>query len=83
MAGGMGPAPLTAQELVAWQQGSGVVLRPWEFRALRNASRAYVHETLEENSEPPWADGVVMADDAVVQERVRRLLDRLAMPKPR
>jgi hypothetical protein len=42
MGGGMGPAPLSHAEIRAWQQNVGLAITPWEARALREMSRAYV-----------------------------------------
>lgn len=42
LAGGMGRAPLSAQEVLAWQNGTQTPLTPWEFQALLDASRRYV-----------------------------------------
>lgn len=42
---GMGVAPVPYQELVAWQQGVGLSLSPWEFRTLRMLSVEYVVES--------------------------------------
>lgn len=68
MPGGMGEAPVTAQEIKAWAEGEGVSLSPWEFRMLRRLSRAFVsglHAT-----DPPGAPvqtkAILAAADAMV-----------------
>ena len=54
--GAMGATRLTAQELLAWQEGCGIRLDPWEFRVLREMSSHYIsslHEsTLPESPAP-------------------------------
>ena len=55
---GMGPAPITHQELAAWCQVAGVPLQPWEARFLRALSREYVAEAMaaEDPMRPaPWS----------------------------
>ena len=42
MSGGMGPAPLTAGEVMAWCEGMGESLTPWEFDMVRRMSLAFV-----------------------------------------
>ena len=49
--GAMGPARLSAQELTAWQEGSGIRLDPWEFRVLREMSSHYI-SSLHESTFP-------------------------------
>ena len=41
-AGSMGPVPLPATEIEAWQTISGIQLSAWESQTLREMSRAYV-----------------------------------------
>lgn len=38
---GMGPVPVTHQELESWQNLTGIELHPWETRFLRALSREY------------------------------------------
>ena len=45
MVAGMGEAPLSAQEIKAWQDLCGIDLQPWEFRLLRRLSRDYLAES--------------------------------------
>ena len=40
--GAMGPVRLSALEVIAWQQGSGIALAPWEFSVLREMSAHYI-----------------------------------------
>jgi hypothetical protein len=57
MAGGMGEAPLTHEELAAWQRNTGIQLTPWEARTLRMLSMAYigsVQEAADIDCKCPW-----------------------------
>jgi hypothetical protein len=75
MPSGMGPAPLSAQELLAWQSLSGVPIAPWESRLLRDLSRAYLAEfqaSGDEDCPSPWQPAVVAVDTReVVAARIR------------
>jgi hypothetical protein len=56
---GMGAAPISYSELLAWQQMSGIDLSPWEAETLRAMSRAYVGESqraLARDCPPPFGD---------------------------
>lgn len=72
--------PLPAQEIHAWASGTGHRLQGWEFRALLDASRAYVDEYLAERSDPPDGQDETLADPDVVNERIANLFDKLATP---
>lgn len=69
MAGGMGPAPITQQEIAAWQANTGVELRPWESRVIRQLSADYItelHKAEDPDRAAPWgAVRKVMAADRV------------------
>ncbi len=78
--GGMGPAPLSCAELQAWSQGTGMTLAPWEFRAIRAASRAFVSQLSSKDDVPPYGDPAAMADPDVVEAKLERMFDRLARP---
>jgi hypothetical protein len=45
---------LSSNELVQWQRGTGISLDPWEFKLLRQLSRAYLAQSLaaEDSAEP-------------------------------
>lgn len=45
MNGGMGPAPLTHEELAHWQRNIGLSLQPWEARFLKSLSREYLSQS--------------------------------------
>jgi len=71
--GGMGPVPLTASELIAWQQGTGTDLQPWEFSALMEMSRVYLaarQEGEKPECPPPYGDPVNEFDRATVVKKV-------------
>jgi len=57
MSGGMAPGPLTFSEIDCWCNRTGVDLAPWEARALRRLSIAYLNEShaAEKRDRPaPW-----------------------------
>ena len=72
---GMGVTAIAASEMLAWQQGAGVKLSPWEFSAIRAASRAYVAEYYAENPNPPYGDASSLMDEQVVQSRIDRMFE--------
>lgn len=78
--GGMGPAPLSCTELLAWCQGTGLTLAPWEFCAIRAASRAFVAQLSNKDDAPPYGDPDALTDPDVVDDKLERMLDRLARP---
>ena len=41
---GMGSGPISFQELHAWQELTGIVLKPWEARAIRTLSIVYLNQ---------------------------------------
>jgi hypothetical protein len=45
ISGGMGEAPLSHAELLAWQTNVGIDLQPWESRMLRRLSVDYLVES--------------------------------------
>lgn len=55
--GGMGPAPISYQEICAWQSLMGIVLQPWEVRALRRLSIEHIstgQKATERGYPAPW-----------------------------
>lgn len=70
---GMGPTPLSAAEIDAWQRGCGIELQAWEFHILREMSRAYLaqlHESEKPDCPPPYGDPVNDFDRDVVSKKV-------------
>lgn len=56
---GMGTAQLTWADLLAWQQGTGIELAPWEARLVRQLSAYYVQESRRAEAHdalPPWIE---------------------------
>ena len=54
----MGTQPLGWPELAAWQQGTGIELQPWEARALKILSTAYLASAQAAQAydcPPPWS----------------------------
>ncbi|WP_462387293.1 hypothetical protein [Acidovorax sp. Q11] len=78
--GAMGPVPLSALEIRAWCEGSGIGLQPWEFEALRAASRAYVVSLTGTDDTLPYGDPEELADPDVVDARLEALFSRLTRP---
>lgn len=70
---GMGPAPLSALEIQAWQRGAGIDLMPWEFLALRKLSRAYcgqLHDAETPDCPPPYGQPATDFDRSIVARKV-------------
>lgn len=78
--GAMGPVPLSALEIRAWCDGSGIELLPWEFEALRAASRAYVACLTGTDDTLPYGDPDDLADPNVVDAKLEAIFDRLTRP---
>lgn len=73
--GGMGPAPLTHQEIRAWQENTRVQLTAWEARGLRRLSHAWIAETV--RAEDPTAAAPFIADvSGIDRDRVAREIDK-------
>ena len=54
---GMGPTPITFQELESWQRQTGLELQPWEVRMLRHLSLEYLQESqaaVKSDRKPPY-----------------------------
>jgi hypothetical protein len=74
---GMGAAPLSWREIMAWQEGTGVRLMPWEARLIRSLSVAYLAESRaaeSENCAPPWWAGVTQRQIETEQARLEAVL---------
>lgn len=78
--GAMGPVPLSALEIRAWCEGSGIELQPWEFEALRTASRAYIACLTGSDDTLPYGDPDELSDPDVVDDRLEALFSRLTRP---
>lgn len=84
-AGGMGPAPLSWADLAHWQRLTGEPLHPWQARALRQASAAYVSQ-LAESADPacpaPWVDAPAADDRQTVARQLGAALSARARGTP-
>lgn len=72
-AGAMGPIPLSAKEILSWQECTGIDLQAWEFRVLREMSRRYLiqhEESKKPECSPPFGDPVNEFDRGVVSKKV-------------
>ena len=78
MIAGMGEAPLSAQELLAWCAGTGQDLTPWEFATVLQMSRAYAGEyqaAQDPNAPAPWNDpDMTQAKRKMVATGMRELM---------
>jgi len=73
---GMGSVPLSWVELTSWQNSNGLSLQPWELRAIRLGSEAYVNEgenATDNVSHPPYPQ-LVEVNHEKLQENIRSIL---------
>lgn len=81
-AGGFGPAPLTHQELRAWQENMRRYLAPWELAMLRRLSLEWLDQARaaeDPNCPAPWDGEVVTAEEkGRVAMNLRDSLRRMA-----
>lgn len=76
-AAGMGVAPVSALELMAWCQGMQHPLDPWEFEAVRLASAAYCAQlSSDDDREPNF-----VPDETKPLSPIRQLAEALNKPK--
>jgi hypothetical protein len=71
--GAMGPVPLSAREIISWQQCTGVELTAWEYRAIKQMSQAYLMQSKDSEKpecEPPFGDPVNEFDRTIVSKKV-------------
>lgn len=70
MPGAMGPVPLTHGELRAWQENTGIELRPFEATWLRRLSIEYVAQAQESTDPlcPPPFDELRARREAVARK---------------
>ena len=82
--GAMGPVRLSAVEVMAWQQGSGLELAPWEFSVLREMSIHYISSLqagAKPDCPPPYGDPVNQFDRDVVQNKIQSAFQSFIMSK--
>ena len=71
--GAMGPVPLSAREIISWQQCTGVELTSWEYRAIKQMSQAYLMQAKDSEKPecvPPFGDPVSEFDRSIVSNKV-------------
>lgn len=84
--GGMGATQLTALEIGAWSDLSGVELESWEFACIRKMSAAYlqyINEGENPESQPPYGDPVNEFDRNVVEKKVSNAFKAFLQAKKR
>ena len=82
--GPMGPVALSAQDVIAWQQGSQIDLCAWEFGSLIQMSRAYLstmRAAADPACPPPYGNPVNEFDRSVLSKRVSDAFKSLLMAK--
>lgn len=78
---GMGPGPVTHEELRAWQGNTGIELQPWEVRFLRRLSFDYLAELRKAEKPdcpPPWRADDYVPDIKRVTKSVQASIMELA-----
>ena len=73
---GMGCSALSWAELRAWQLGAAQPLAPWQLRALRQASQAWVGEhaqAAKPDAPAPWSAVPSAVERGIVRDKVRAL----------
>lgn len=82
--GGLGLVQISAQEILAWSEGSGIKLNPWEFLAIRTMSLSYLRQLQESEKPdcpPPFGDPVNQFDRDVVQNKIQSAFKSLMLSK--
>lgn len=82
--GGMGPVPLSACEIMAWQHGTGNELQFWEFNALRQMSRAYLsqaHDSEKIECPPPFGAPEQTVDRELVGKQISSMFKSMIQAK--
>lgn len=81
VAAGGYPAPVSNQELLAWQQTLGIELQPWENRFLRRLSNDYLsqwHRSEKPNCPEPILEQSGERDMRNVARNLQRTLEAMA-----
>lgn len=84
--GGMGATQLTALEIGAWSDLSGVELESWEFACIRKMSAAYlqyINDSENPESQPPYGDPVNEFDRNAVEKKVSNAFKAFLQAKKR
>lgn len=86
MSGAMGPIVVTQQEIAKYQSNMGIELLPWEVRAIRRASGAYLDQMMacrEGHQAMPWRDHMGEEQRSNVGNALKSALAGLRVrPKP-
>lgn len=76
----MAPAPITAQELAAWRDGTMTELGPFDFQDVLTVSRVFVAAVDDYQGkicDPPWAPALTDEEAAAFAKSQERLWDML------
>lgn len=76
MAGGMGAAPITHGEIMAWKINTCTALSAWEARTLKRLSLEYLsasHAAEARDAQPPWQQPGAKPQVTELQARMRAL----------
>lgn len=83
MAAGGYPGPVTHEELLAWQELTGIELQPWEMRFLRRLSGEYMAESRRAEKrdcpEPARREPTQVDLDAVARSMQRTLKEMASL----
>ena len=74
---GMGSARISHTEMLAWALLKGIELQPWEVRALRAMSGAFISEQQEAadpNRPPPWSQEAPVEEKTRIAQHIRNVL---------
>ena len=83
--GGMGRSALSWADLRAWQLGAAQPLAPWQLRAMRRASQAWVAEHVaaaKPEAPAPWSAAPSAVEREVVRDKVRAIFGQRAKARP-
>ena len=78
MANGGYPGPVTHEEILAWQELTGIELKPWEMRFLRNLSREHLAESQRAEKRDCQAPWKIETDPAVASQNLKQHFRDLA-----
>jgi len=80
LTGGMGPVPLTAQEITAWATGTMADLGPRDFQDVLDVSRAFVGSVGEYQGrmvDPPWSPVLTPEEQEIADAAEEDAMDRM------
>lgn len=82
---GMGPVPISAQELAAWADKTAIDLGPVDFQNILDAGKTYVAAWSEYNAksvDPPWQPDMTPEEEAEARKAEERYFDMLMGARP-